>query len=91
VIVYALEKIISYARDNQYIFLVQSIWWKSSIIGLQQGLVVHNDNLKRRSATTPRGDPHQVTDEVSQIDMSRHGRVVSAIPPDVAEDTRIYN
>jgi len=39
VICYALEKIISYARDNQYIFLAQSIWWISSVIGLQQGLV----------------------------------------------------
>jgi hypothetical protein len=48
VIVYALEKIISYARDNQYIFLAQSIWWISSIIGLQQGLIIHIDNLKVR-------------------------------------------
>jgi hypothetical protein len=49
VIVYALEKIISYARENRYIFLAQSVWWISSIIGLQQGLVVHIDNLKLRS------------------------------------------
>jgi hypothetical protein len=49
VIVYALEKIISYARDNQYIFLAQSVWWISSIIGLQQGLILHIDNLMIRS------------------------------------------
>jgi hypothetical protein len=49
VIVYALEKIISYARDNQYIFLAQSVWWISSILGLQQGLIIHIDNLKVRS------------------------------------------
>jgi hypothetical protein len=48
VIVYALEKIISYARDNQYIFLAQSIWWISSIIGLQEGLIIFIDNLKIR-------------------------------------------
>jgi hypothetical protein len=48
VIVYALEKIISYARDNQYIFLAQSSWWISSIIGLQEGLVIYIDNLKAR-------------------------------------------
>jgi hypothetical protein len=48
VIVYALEKIISFARNNQYIFLAQSIWWISSIIGLQEGLVIHIDNLKAR-------------------------------------------
>jgi hypothetical protein len=51
--VYALEKIISFARDNQYIFLVQSIWWISSIIGLQQGLIIHIDNLKVRSEFRP--------------------------------------
>ena len=25
-IIYALEKIISYARNNQYFFLAQSVW-----------------------------------------------------------------
>jgi len=49
VIVYALERIISYARDNQYIFRAQSIWWIASIIGLQEGLVIRIDNLKVRS------------------------------------------
>jgi hypothetical protein len=48
VIVYALEKIIAHARNNHYIFLAQSIWWISSIIGLQQGLVIHIDNLRRQ-------------------------------------------
>jgi hypothetical protein len=48
VIVYALETIISYAKRNQYIFLAQSIWWISSIIGLQQGLIIHIDNLTAR-------------------------------------------
>jgi hypothetical protein len=48
IIVYALERIISYARENHYIFLAQSIWWISSIIGLQQGLVIHIDNCRRR-------------------------------------------
>jgi hypothetical protein len=48
VIVYALETIISYARHNQYIFLAQSVWWISSIIGLQQGLVNDIDTLKAR-------------------------------------------
>jgi len=49
VIVYALEKVISYARDNQYSFLAQSVWWISSIIGLQQGLINHIDILKART------------------------------------------
>ena len=46
IIVYAHEKIISFARENQYIFLAQSIWWISSIIRLQQGLIIYIDNLK---------------------------------------------
>jgi hypothetical protein len=46
VIVYALKQIISYARNNQYLFLAQSVWWISSIIGLQQDSVIHIDNLK---------------------------------------------
>jgi hypothetical protein len=49
VIVYALETITSYARNDQYIFVAQSVWWIPSIIGLQEGLVIHIDNLKVRS------------------------------------------
>jgi hypothetical protein len=59
IIVYALEKIISYTRRNQYIFLAQSIWWISSIIGLQQGLVDYINNLKRRSNITIQEAPQQ--------------------------------
>jgi len=49
VIVYPLEKIISFTRENQYIFLAQSIWGISSIIGLQPGLITYIDNLQSRS------------------------------------------
>jgi len=48
VIVYALEKIICYARDNRYIFIAQSVWWISSVIGLSEGLATHIDNLRVR-------------------------------------------
>jgi len=44
IIVYAVEKIISYARENRYIFVAQSIWWIVSVIGLTEGLVVYIDN-----------------------------------------------
>jgi len=47
IIVYPFEKIISFARNHQYIFLAQSVWWISSIIGLQEGLVVHIDHLNK--------------------------------------------
>jgi len=48
VIAYALEKIICYARDNHYIFVVQSVWWIASVIGLSEGLATHIDNLRIR-------------------------------------------
>jgi hypothetical protein len=48
VVIYALEKIIPFARDNLYIFLAQNIWQISSIIGLQQELVNYMDNLKEQ-------------------------------------------
>jgi hypothetical protein len=67
IIVYALEKIISYARRNQYIFLAQSIWWISSMIGLQQGLVDYIDNLKRRSNITIPEAPQHDNDLIRDI------------------------
>jgi len=39
---------ISYTRDNHYIFLAQSIWWISSVIGLQKDLVTYIDHLRVR-------------------------------------------
>jgi len=104
VIVYALEKIISYTRENQYIFLAQSIWWIASIIGLQQGLVIHIDNLESRENVT--SDPvskatlivrtnHDQKDEekvhpdrIGQIDNERE---ISVTPRDLVEDQRFGN
>jgi hypothetical protein len=55
VIVYALEKIISFARDNQYLFVANCAWWIAGVIGLESGLVTHIDNLEiRRRAHRPR-------------------------------------
>jgi len=48
IIVYVLEKIICYARDNHYICVAQSVWWIASIIGLPEGLATHIDNLRLR-------------------------------------------
>jgi len=48
VIVYALEKVISYARGSQQIFVAQCVWWLASIIGLEQGLITYIDNLQSR-------------------------------------------
>jgi hypothetical protein len=46
IIIYALEKIISFARTNYYLFVALCIWWLASIIDLQSGLKEHIENLK---------------------------------------------
>jgi hypothetical protein len=82
VIVYALEKIISYARENQYIFLAQSIWWISSILGLQEGLIIHIDNLKIRSKITEKDLSSKATaeSESTNIHLSRVNRIQHSDP-----------
>jgi hypothetical protein len=45
VIVYALEKIISFARENQYLFMANCAWWIAGIIGFDSGLIAHINNL----------------------------------------------
>jgi hypothetical protein len=51
VIVYGLEKIISFARENQYLFVANCVWWIAGIIGLDIGLQLYIDNLEPRKAT----------------------------------------
>jgi hypothetical protein len=46
VIVYALEKVISYSRRTQQIFVAQWVWWLASTIGLEQGLINYIDNIQ---------------------------------------------
>ena len=70
VIVYTLEKIISYSGGNQYIFVAQSVWWLASIIRLQGGLVIHIDNLKVRVNIGNHGEEPTVTGK-NNIHLSR--------------------
>jgi hypothetical protein len=58
VIVYGLEKIISFARSTGHIFLAQCVWWLASIIGLEQGVVTHIDNLKRQELPVIQEESH---------------------------------
>jgi hypothetical protein len=46
VIVYGLEKVISYSRAQQPIFVAQRVWWLASITGPKQGLLVHINNVQ---------------------------------------------
>jgi len=54
VIVYALEKIVSYAREYQYFFVANCTWWIASIIGLVESLQRYIDNLALRQPTIVR-------------------------------------
>ena len=55
IISYTLEKIISFPRWEQYLFVANCIWWIAGIIGLDQGLTIHIDNLVIRQGTAVRG------------------------------------
>ena len=61
IIVYALEKIVSYARELQYFFVWNCVCWIASVIGLDEQLRKYIDNLAemqpaivREISTTPR-------------------------------------
>jgi hypothetical protein len=48
VIVYALENIISDAREKQYLFVANCAWWIAGITRLDSGLTIFIDNLETR-------------------------------------------
>jgi hypothetical protein len=80
VIVYALEKVISYARRTQQIFVAQFVWWLASIIGLEQGLIIHINNVQSRTEKSNQSEGQK---------SDRGLREVSATPRDIQEDPRI--
>jgi len=88
VIVYALEKIILYAWRTQQIFAAQWVWWLASIIGLEQGLLVHINNLRQSENPEPltaysgRVQP----DRVQQISSRK---AVSPTPRALTDDRRL--
>jgi hypothetical protein len=48
VIIYVLEKIISFARENTYLLVANCIWWIAAVIGLDTWLITYIDNLEAR-------------------------------------------
>jgi hypothetical protein len=86
VIIYTLEKIILFARENQYLFVANCAWWIASTIGLDEGLVIHIDNLvnqnrisnRREVSATPRDIAREVSPELPSsnyiTDPSRRNR-----------------
>jgi len=81
VIVYALEKIISFARMNQFIILAQRLSWISSIIGLQSGLFIRINNLQTQ-IEAPFWEP-------DQINTNCRTRDISSTPLDLQEESRL--
>jgi len=87
VVVYALEKIISFAREYQYFFVANCTWWIASIYGLDNQLRQHIDYLALRQSEIDR------TESIQQrgIQNTRNPitRGVSPTPRDIARDIGI--
>jgi len=71
IIVYALKKVIAFARENQYHFVANCAWWIAAVIGLCNGLKNYIDNLKDRRRisvrailTTPRDIARSVSPDL---------------------------
>jgi hypothetical protein len=77
VIVYAFEKVISYAKKNQQIFVAQCVWWLALIVGIEQELVKYIDNIQSRINVT-----------IIPEKVPREERAVSPEPRDNQEDQR---
>jgi hypothetical protein len=88
VIVYALEKVISYARRTQQIFVAQCVWWLASIIGLEQGLIAHIDNIEQ-SGNSDSEQNHLGSIHPDRIQQVEYVRTVSPVPRDLTEDQRL--
>jgi hypothetical protein len=83
-----LEKIISYTRENKYIFLAQSVWWISSIIGLQQGLVIYIDNLEKRTEIGENKTTLQNPASKGKTALHHRRQEVSVTPREIQKDSR---
>jgi hypothetical protein len=69
VIIFALDRIIQFAKNHQYLFVANCAWWIAGVIGLESGLITLIDNLEsRRLDNQPRGIssvPRDIAREVS--------------------------
>jgi hypothetical protein len=67
--------------------VAQCVWWLASIIGLEQGLVIHIDNLQKLEYSAPLEDHPGIvhSDKAQQILFEK---AVSPTPRDLMEDQR---
>jgi hypothetical protein len=97
VIVYAFEKVISYARRTQQVFVAQCVWWLVSLIGLEQGLVNYIDRLNERTIDSRNLIPEETNSpgdrdaSITRRTVTEGNKVplgVSPTPRDLEEDKR---
>jgi hypothetical protein len=97
IIVYALKKIISFARENQYLFVGNCAWWIAGITGLDSGLTIFIDNLETRKrvgqyriSTTPRDIVRSESVDSGQIKLeeSLTPNKIKIPPPKVSRVTQ---
>jgi hypothetical protein len=88
VIVYALERIIPYAKQTQQIFGAHCIWWLASIIGLEQGSIDYIDNIEKRESAVTLGESSGIVhpDRAQQIELEK---AVSPTLKDLTENQRL--
>jgi hypothetical protein len=73
VIIYALERIVSFGKENHNHFVANCAWWIARVIGLDSGLTIHIDNLEtrrhleqRETSTIPRDIGSSVSEDSDQ-------------------------
>jgi hypothetical protein len=98
VIVYALERVIAYARRTQQIFVAQCDWWLAAITGYERELISHINNLRSQEEPAELQADLKAESEIlkkaspsCQVHPERilqvsNKRAVSATPRDLAED-----
>ena len=64
------------------------MWWISSIVGLQQGLVIHFENLRQRQ-NPDFGRNHIKDDHPERVQQPIVADMVSPTPQDLTEDRRL--
>jgi hypothetical protein len=80
VIIYALEKIISFTRNHHYICLGQSVSWITSILRFQSGLVIHIDTLRiRRDIGKPESLSTSLVDQEVLNSQKKQSAVITGI------------
>jgi len=68
--------------------VAQCVWWLALIIGLEQELTIHIDNLRIRSSIAPQEVQQPLISEAIQVNKIQLKRAVSTTPRDLADDSR---